>query len=46
MGEPSQAYFATTKRILRYIKGTKSYGILYETEKDSRLIGHIDSDWT
>jgi len=45
MSEPSQAHFAASKRILRYIKGTKGYGILYETEKASRLIGHTDSDW-
>jgi len=45
MSEPSQTHFGVAKRILRYIKGTKSYGILYETEKASRLIGYTDSHW-
>ena len=27
------------------MKGTKKYGILYTTSKNSELIGHTDSDW-
>ncbi|KAK9669245.1 hypothetical protein RND81_13G119000 [Saponaria officinalis] len=45
MSEPSKAHFITAKRILRYVKGTKSYGIMYETEEDSNLTGFTDSDW-
>ncbi|XP_057249968.1 uncharacterized mitochondrial protein AtMg00810-like [Beta vulgaris subsp. vulgaris] len=45
MSEPSKAHLAAAKRILRYVKGTKSYGILYETEENHKLTGYTDSDW-
>ena len=45
MSDPSKDHLAAAKRILRYIKGTKSYGIMYESENDSRLTGYTDSDW-
>jgi len=45
MTEPSKAHFAAAKRILRYIKGTKSYGLLYDAEENNKLIGFTDSDW-
>ena len=44
MSEPSKAHFAAAKRILRYIKGTKNYGILYKTEKDERLVRYTSND--
>ena len=31
--------------MLRYLQGTKSYGIWYRSIPDSRLIGYTDSDW-
>ena len=45
MSEPGKDHLIAAKRILRYINGTKSYGIIYETEKDFKLIGYTDSDW-
>ncbi|XP_057537921.1 secreted RxLR effector protein 161-like [Amaranthus tricolor] len=45
MSEPSKDHLTAAKRILRYIKGTKSYGIMYETEKFFKLTGYTDSDW-
>lgn len=45
MSEPSKAHLTAAKRILRYVKGTKSYGILYKTEDDYKLTGYTDSDW-
>ena len=45
MSEPSKDHLTAAKRILRYIKGTKSYGIMYETKKDFKLTGYTDSDW-
>ncbi|XP_048497962.1 uncharacterized mitochondrial protein AtMg00810-like [Beta vulgaris subsp. vulgaris] len=33
MSEPSKAHVTAAKKILRYVKGTKSYGIMYETGK-------------
>ena len=34
------------KRILRYVKGTKGFGILYTENDDFKLVGYTDSDWT
>ena len=45
MSEPSKDHLTTANKILRYIKGTKNYGIMYETEKDFKLTGYTDSDW-
>ncbi|KAG8650754.1 secreted RxLR effector protein 161-like [Manihot esculenta] len=46
MSQPSKAYFTAAKRILHYIKETKSYGIFYKSEEASNLISYIDSYWT
>ncbi|XP_021720937.1 uncharacterized protein LOC110688457 [Chenopodium quinoa] len=45
MSEPSKTHLAAVKRILRYIKGTKSHGIMYESEISYKLTGYTDSDW-
>ena len=44
MSKPSKVHFFTTKRILRYVKGTKTFCILYKSRHDSNLIGYINSD--
>ncbi|GMP55368.1 hypothetical protein CsSME_00020210 [Camellia sinensis var. sinensis] len=33
------------KRILRYLQGTKNFGIKYVKEEGNSLAGYIDSDW-
>ncbi|KAA3482947.1 Integrase, catalytic core [Gossypium australe] len=38
-------HFKAAKRVLRYIKGTLSYGIEYVKENGLNLIDFIDSDW-
>ncbi|XP_057535503.1 secreted RxLR effector protein 161-like [Amaranthus tricolor] len=45
MSKPSKDHLIATKRILRYIKKTKSYGIMYETKKDFKLTEYTDNDW-
>ena len=42
---PSQIHYRATKRILRYLQGTKEFGIWYKTMTNSRLIGYTNSDW-
>eukprot|EP00253_Pinus_taeda_P006096 PITA_06096 len=45
MERPKETYWQATKRILRYVKGTKMFGILYNVSKHSDLVGYTDSDW-
>lgn len=42
---PSTLHFAATKRILRYLNGTRKLGIKYMKESKRSLIGFSDSDW-
>ena len=44
MKESNKAHFSTTKRILKYVKGTKMFSILYKLEYNSNLIGYTDND--
>lgn len=44
MSEPSKSHLAAAKRIFKYVKGTKSYGIMYEIEENHKLTGYTDSD--
>ncbi|XP_047339512.1 secreted RxLR effector protein 161-like [Impatiens glandulifera] len=45
LNEPSQIHFATAKRILRYLKGTKTQGIEFKKESECKLVGYTNSDW-
>ena len=45
MACPTQQHFATTKKVLRYLKGTIDYGVFYRKGGVSDLIGYIDSDY-
>ena len=45
MKEPKSTHLLTAKRILRYIKGTLSYGLFYSISDNFQLFGYIDSDW-
>lgn len=45
MSETSQIHFSAAKRILRYLQGTKIFGLRYVKEQDNNLAGHTDSDW-
>lgn len=45
MHKPKQNHFGAAKRVLRYIKGTLGFGILYERNIAAKLLGFCDSDW-
>ena len=45
MQKPSQIHYGVGKRILRYLQGTKEFGIWYKIMTNSRMIGYTDSDW-
>jgi hypothetical protein len=45
MTSPKVEHWIATKRVLRYVKGTLDFGILYNRSKDPRLCGYTDSDW-
>ena len=46
MENPTQEHYNGVKRILRYIKGTKDYGLFYKKgDLKGELIGYSDSDF-
>lgn len=45
MKEPHELHWKSTKRILRYVKGTPSFGIFYVADFPLSLIGYTDSYW-
>ena len=45
METPKETHWQAAKRILRYMNGTKGYGILYSSSENFKLIGYTDSDW-
>jgi hypothetical protein len=42
---PSELHMMAAKRVMRYLKGTKSFGVKFSHCKDFKLIGFSDSDW-
>ncbi|XP_022843442.1 uncharacterized protein LOC111366997 [Olea europaea var. sylvestris] len=46
MKAPTLTHMEITKRMLRYIKGTLDYGLIYSSSKNFKLHGYNDSDWT
>ena len=43
--KPLQEHWLAVKRLLRYVSGTRTHGILLGTEKNFDLVGFSDSDW-
>jgi hypothetical protein len=45
--KPGNAHWAAVKRIMRYLKGTMSYGLAFrhQNNDDARLIAYCDADW-
>ena len=45
MSKPYSNHMAAAKRVLRYIKGTSDFGLVYKSDKECRLMGYYDSDY-
>ncbi|XP_047260399.1 secreted RxLR effector protein 161-like, partial [Capsicum annuum] len=45
MENPTENHLFATKRILRYLKGTRDFGLFYKKGARSNLIGFTDSDF-
>ncbi|XP_019431509.1 PREDICTED: uncharacterized protein LOC109338677 [Lupinus angustifolius] len=48
MANPNQAHMTVAKKIMRYLKGTLSYGILFPNQRKEeklQLVRYSDSDW-
>ncbi|EOX92681.1 Retrotransposon protein, unclassified, putative [Theobroma cacao] len=45
MQTPSVIHFKAAKRILRYVKGTSDFGLVYLRSESSGLQGYTDNDW-
>ena len=42
---PSKQHWTAVKRIMRYLKGTLSLGLLYRKDGSSDCVGYCDADW-
>ena len=45
MEEPIYSHWKALKRVLRYVQGMLSLGLLYSRTEDYKLVGYSDSDW-
>ena len=45
MHKPCEGHRSTTKRVLRYLKGTQDFGLKYTKVEEFKLNGYIDSDF-
>ena len=45
MVDPRRVHWTAAKHILRYIRGTVEYGLVYERRGSVPLAGFTDADW-
>ena len=45
MAKPNDNHWKAAKKVLRYLKGTLNFGLLYIDKFDVQLPGFFDSDW-
>jgi transposase InsO family protein len=45
MAKPNESHWKAAKKVLRYLKGTMNFGLLYTDKFDVQLAGFSDSDW-
>ena len=41
----SEEHLGAAKRVLRYVRGTVSYGVMFQKNQDFKFHGYSDSDW-
>jgi len=41
----SEIHFQAAKRVIRYVKGTANFGIMFKKTSDFQFLGFSDSDW-
>ena len=45
MHQPHETHWRAAKRILRYVSGTKSFGLFYSATNDSNVVAYTNADW-
>ena len=45
MSDPKQIHLVATKHVLRYVRGTITYGLRYTSSSGVLLFGYASSDW-
>ena len=45
MAKPLESHWIVAKKVLRYLKGTVNFGIMYTDDCDVELASYSDSDW-
>ena len=45
MAKPLESHWVIAKKVLRYLKGTVNFGIMYTDNCDVELTGYSDLDW-
>ena len=45
MSNPNHTHWTGIKRILRYLRGTSSFGLVYDGNCGTELVGYSDADW-
>ena len=42
---PKHIHLIGAKHVMRYLKGTFDYGLIYTSSREIKLHGYVDSDW-
>jgi hypothetical protein len=45
ISNPSNIYFTIVKRVYKYLKGTKDYGITYYKDSSQYILGYYNTDY-
>ena len=45
MSNPKHIHWVVAKHVLRYVRGTIIYGLMYTSSSGVLLSGYVDSDW-